>query len=59
MTQLLQYLTDQKIPELARIKEFIPTVEKRAKISVNNYLGFGALHTPLNTKTGSGYKYCG
>ncbi len=51
MKQLLQYLADQKIPEVARIKEFITTVEKRAKISVNDYLGFGALHTPLNTYT--------
>ncbi len=58
MTQLLQYLTDKKIPEVARIEEFIPTIEKRVKIgfwgkriSVHDYLGKGAL-TPLQTKPG-------
>jgi hypothetical protein len=44
-------MTDQKIPEVARIKEFIHIIEKRAKISVNDYLGRDALHTPLNTYT--------
>ncbi len=39
MQQLLQYLTEQKIPEVSRVKEFIPTIEKRAKISVNDHLG--------------------
>ncbi len=59
MTQLLQYMTDQKIPEVARIKEFNPTVEKRANIKVHDYLGFGAIHTPLQTKTYWWGKYYG
>ncbi len=66
MTQLLQYLTDQKIPGLARIEEFIPTIEKRAKIgfwgkkiNVYDYLGKQSL-TRLQTKTGDfGRKYFG
>ncbi len=49
MQQLLQYLTDQKIPKVARIKAFIPTIEKRAKISVNEYLGKQPLTSPLKT----------
>ncbi len=59
MQQLLQYLTDQKIPEVARIKEFIPTIEKRAKISVSDHLGKQPLTSPLQTKTDSNYKYYG
>ncbi len=59
MQQLLQYLTDQKIPEVARFKEFIPTIEKRAKISVNEYLGKQPLTSPLQTHTDSDYKYYG
>ncbi len=59
MTQLLQYLTDQKIPEVARVKEFIATVEKRAKISVNDHLGKQPLTSPLQTKTNSNFKYYG
>jgi hypothetical protein len=55
---LLQYLTDQKIPEVARIKDFIPTIEKRAKISFNAHLGKGALK-PLKTKTYPKNKYYG
>ncbi len=51
-------MTEQKIPEVARINEFIPTIEKRAKISVKDYLGKGAL-TPLQTKTDSNHKYYG
>jgi hypothetical protein len=42
-------MTEQEIPEVDRIKEFIPTIEKRAKISMNDYLGKGVL-TPLKTK---------
>ncbi len=58
MTQLLQYMNEQKIPEVARINELIPTVEKRAKISVKDHLGKQPL-TPLQTKTDSVRKYCG
>ncbi len=53
-TELFKYLVDQKIPELEKVKERIATVEKRAKISMNDYLGLGALHTllsPLQTET--------
>ncbi len=56
---MLQYLTDQKIPELAMVKERIATVEKRAHIKAKEHLGGGALHTPLNTKTDSYDKYYG
>jgi hypothetical protein len=65
LTQLLQYLTDQKIPEVARIEEFIPIIEKRAKIgfwgkkiNVYDYLGKHQLK-PLQTKTDLRYKYYG
>ncbi len=52
-------MTDQKIPEAARIKEFIAIIEWRAKISVNAYLG-KAIPTPLQTKTyPDGEKYFG
>ncbi len=37
----------------------IATVEKRANIKVKDYLGAGALHTPLRSKTGSYKKYYG
>ena len=58
-TQLLQYLIDQEIPEVARIYDLIPTVEMRAKISLNKYLGKPIL-TPLQSKTYSnGSKYYG
>ncbi len=59
MQQLLQYMTDQKIPEVARLKELIPTSEKRAKISVNDHLGKQPLTLPLQTKTYSNNKYYG
>jgi hypothetical protein len=58
MQQLLQYMTDQKIPEVARIKEYISIIEKRAKISVNDHLG-KAIPTPLQTKINSDNKYFG
>jgi hypothetical protein len=58
-TEMFQYLVDQKIPELEKVRETIATVEKRANISVHDYLGGGALHTPLNTKTDYLYKYYG
>jgi hypothetical protein len=66
LTQLLQYMTEQEIPEVARIKEFIPTIEKRVKIgfwgkriNLHDYLGKGAL-TLLQTKKNSwGTKYYG
>ncbi len=59
MQQLLQYMTDQKIPEVARIKEFITTIEKRAKISVSDHLGKQPLTSPLQTKIYKGSKYYG
>ncbi len=44
---------------MARIKDFIPTIEKRAKISMNDFLGKGAL-TRIKTKKGTlGGKYYG
>ena len=46
----MQYLTDQKIPEVARINDLIPTIEKRAKISFYDYLGKQPL-TSLKTIT--------
>jgi hypothetical protein len=52
-------LTEQEIPEVARIKEFIPTIEKRAKISVKDHLGKQPLTSPLQTKTYSRNKYYG
>jgi hypothetical protein len=51
-------LTDQKIPEVARINDLIPTIEKRAKISLKDFLGKGALK-PLKTKTFPASKYYG
>jgi hypothetical protein len=52
-------MTRQKIRDVARIKELLPTVEKRAKISVNDHLGKGTLLTPIQTITDSDYKYYG
>lgn len=52
-------MTDQQIPEVKRIKELIPTIESRAKIRVWDYLGKGALYTPLNTITYTDGKYFG
>ncbi len=57
-TQLLQYMTDNKIAEVARIKEIIPTIEERAKISLNDFLGKQPL-TPLQTITFSFGGYYG
>jgi hypothetical protein len=52
-------MTDQKIPEMARIEYFMPTIEKRARISGKKYLG-NDIPTPLQTKTNEkGYKYIG
>ena len=52
-------MTDQKIPEVARIKDFIPTIEKRAKISLEYFLGKQPL-TSLQAKPGGfGRKYYG
>ncbi len=56
---MLQYLTDQKIPELAMVKERIATLEKRAHIKAKEHLDFGALHTPLQTNTYYWGKYYG
>jgi hypothetical protein len=47
--QLLQYLTDQKIHEADRIEDFVPIVEKRAHISLNDYLGKQSLQLPIQT----------
>ncbi len=53
-------MTDQKIPEVAIINDLIPTIEKRAKISVSDHLGKQPLTSPLQTKTFSnGNKYYG
>ena len=51
LMKLLQYMTDQKIPKVARIKEFIPTIEKRAHMWLNDFLGKDTLHTPIQTTT--------
>ncbi len=56
---MFRYLADQKVPNLKQVKERIATVEKRAKISAKDYLGFGVLHTPLKTETFSNGKYYG
>ncbi len=52
-------MVDQKIPELKEIREKIATVEQRAKIYVKDYLGFGPLNKPIQTKTYPDYKYYG
>jgi hypothetical protein len=44
-------MTDQKIPEAERIKELIPTVEKRTNIVVNDFLGKHPLTSPIKTIT--------
>ncbi len=59
MQQLLQFMTGQKIPEVARIKEFVPTIEKRAKISVSDHLGKQPLTSLHQAKTESYGKYYG
>jgi hypothetical protein len=52
-------MTDQKILEVARIKDFIPIIEKRAKISMNDFLGKQPLTSPLKAITYSSSKYYG
>ncbi len=68
-TKLLRYAADQKISDsdlkvkqrkaLDGLEANIATLEQRAKINVKDYLGFGALQTPLQTKTFSNGKYYG
>ncbi len=41
------------------IKELIPIIEKRAKISVNDYLGKQPLTSPIMTITEKWCTYCG
>jgi hypothetical protein len=48
--ELLQFMTDREIPEVEKIKETIGIIEKRAKISVKDYLGFDRLTTPIKTE---------
>ncbi len=59
--QLLEYMIEQKIPEAARIEQFIPIIKDRAKISVIDYLVFNQpLTQPISTYTDSeGDKYYG
>ena len=58
-TELMQYMADQKIAEIEEVKEWIATVEQRAKINVKDYLGFGAIDTPIKTCTQKSGMYCG
>ncbi len=55
---MIDYLRAVKCPELEDVLKKFDIVEKRAKISLNNYLG-KAILTSLQTKTGSGWKYYG
>ncbi len=60
-TELLRYVADQKISDsdlnlwhpkvLDGLEAMMATWEKRAKISMKEHLGFGTLHTPLQTNT--------
>ncbi len=58
-TEMFKHMADQQIPELEEVREGIATIEKRANIKVKDYLGGGALHTPLQTITYSISKYYG
>jgi hypothetical protein len=57
LPELLQFVADSekqgvylKKHAVEKIKEQIPIIEKRAGISVNDYLGFGRLTSPIKTK---------
>ena len=55
----MSYLRDVKCPDLEKISKEFDNVEKRAKISVKDYLGKHALTSPLQTYTHSNYRYYG
>jgi hypothetical protein len=57
-SQLINYMRAVKCPYLDRVLKEFDTVEKRAKISLNDHLGKQPL-TPLQTIPGLGYKYYG
>ncbi len=56
---MIDYLRAVKCPKLEDVLKKFDTVEKRAKISLNNYLGKQPLTSPLQTITDSIYKYYG
>ncbi len=56
---MIDYLRAVKCPELEDLLKWFDIVEKRAKISLNNYLGKQPLRYPLQTKTESLGKYYG
>ncbi len=58
-SQLINYLRAVECPDLDRVLKDVDTVEKRAKISLNDYLGKQPLTSPLKTKTDSDWKYYG
>ncbi len=58
-SQLINYLRAVKCPDLDRVLKEFDTVEKRAKISLNDYLGKQPLTSPLQTKPYSASKYYG
>jgi hypothetical protein len=66
LPELLQFITDRekqgvcfKVHDVEKIKEQIPIIEKRAGISVNDYLGFGRLTSPIKTKLYANVIYYG
>ncbi len=58
-SQIINYLRAEKCPDLDRVLELFDTIEKRAKISISDYLGKQPLTSPLQTYTDSRYKYYG
>ncbi len=56
---MIDYLRAVKCPELEKLLKKFDTIEKRAKISLNNYLGKQPLTSPLQTNTHSDWKYYG
>ncbi len=56
---MIDYLRAVKCPELEDVLKKFDIVEKRAKISLNNYLGKQPLTSPLQTETDSFSKYYG
>ncbi len=58
-SQLINYLRAVECPYLDRVLKEFDTVEKRAKISLNDYLGKQPLTSPLQTYTHSIYRYYG
>ena len=51
MEAAVDYIGKQQIQDAEKLKASLAAVEKRAKISVNEYLGKQPLLTPLQTKT--------